>query len=724
MNDLGADLAWIAVQVAILTVPCLVAQALASRRGPSSGAWVATLSLGLVVLMNLHGLIVLTGWRGASAMNRPPSSPPGVASVESAVTRSRPVTVADGPSSTGTAWDLSTLRQAWSRLGRGAATPVEKCRPWGAALAAGALAGTALGLIRLAAGVHAIRDCRRRSWAIDEPGMLRLLTDLRQAMSCPLAVELRQTAELSTPATAGWRRPWIFLPEDWRSWDDIERRAVLAHELAHIRRGDYPVGLLARFALALNFHQPLLYRVAGRLRLQQEQAADALAAQFAGGRATYLVALATLALKQDGPIPCWPLRTFLPGRGILIRRIAMLRDQNESRASDQPLSRTWRAVTAGSLLSLTFGVTALRGPTRAVAGAPTAEAPASVPAALTAIEVPYIRNGMDGIVAIRPASIHRHAGTQLADRDLLSDGLGMDLADLAKILKVDSAAPGFRKLHWEEIEWVAANVLFGRGRNAQSNNLHSIEFGSLTVRAVGPFDWPAFLRQWNFGLEEVREGGRTFYRIVDPMKDLIPPDSCVYILDERTAVFDREKEIRALAGGKVAPLPDYLRGPDWERASRGLLAVAVGNRDGAFAKSFDLGRPEDAVVLTLFQGLDRWTLGVADADPIALHAVGDCLGDDSAAAITGAMLSLLKQGQQGLEHPDPKYLAMKGHQRAHDMAKALLTNLDVRSSGHRVEIRGTDFGTLADFATYLHDEAEEAKARVPDSKEQGRKPQK
>ena len=49
--------------------------------------------------------------------------------------------------------------------------------------------------------------------------------------------------------------------------------------------------------------------------LQQEQAADALAARFAGGRPRYLVALSRLALKQDGRSLCWPARAFLRCEG-------------------------------------------------------------------------------------------------------------------------------------------------------------------------------------------------------------------------------------------------------------------------------------------------------------------------------------------------------------------------------------------------------------------------
>ena len=73
---------------------------------------------------------------------------------------------------------------------------------------------------------------------------------------CRRPVELREVPDLTTPATAGWRRPVVLLPDDWRSWDDAERRAVLAHELAHIVRGDYAAGLVARLAVVAELLSP------------------------------------------------------------------------------------------------------------------------------------------------------------------------------------------------------------------------------------------------------------------------------------------------------------------------------------------------------------------------------------------------------------------------------------------------------------------------------------
>src|SRR5262249_6946634 len=53
MNELGLTLAWCAVQVSLLLIPTAALYAWASRRSPVSGAWVASLGLGLVVALSL-----------------------------------------------------------------------------------------------------------------------------------------------------------------------------------------------------------------------------------------------------------------------------------------------------------------------------------------------------------------------------------------------------------------------------------------------------------------------------------------------------------------------------------------------------------------------------------------------------------------------------------------------------------------------------------------------
>ena len=349
MNDLGLTLAWLAVQVALLLAPALVLHALASRRGPAAGAWVAALSLGLVVVLNVAaflpgiGLRTARPWSTARSRRRrcrirtAPAIPTGSTGSGRRPRRHRPA-AGRGRS---LAWLASGLGPARARGGRaGGAVSGRGGARWRSL----ALAGTGVGLLRLAIGLWAVAALPPSRAAGRRPGDDRLCsTSCGGRWDVAAPVELREVPDLTTPATAGWRRPVILLPDDWRSWSDAERRAVLAHELAHIVRGDYAAGLLARLAVVLNDYHPLVRWMAGRLQLQQELAADAMGARFAGGRARYLVALSRLALRQDGRSPCWPARAFLPARGTLIRRIAMLRDRiPDRRPFDRPWSRARR----------------------------------------------------------------------------------------------------------------------------------------------------------------------------------------------------------------------------------------------------------------------------------------------------------------------------------------------------------------------------------------------
>jgi beta-lactamase regulating signal transducer with metallopeptidase domain len=423
VSDLGMMLAWVAVQVTIVGVPCVAAHALASRRGPSSGAWVAAVSLGLVVLLNVWGLLAMTGRESVSAAGPASMRPPTTAVASASGAPEGGSTQAMGRDRPRLEVGLAALRLAWSRFGRGAAVPAEKCRPWGRFLTVVTLAGTGFCVLRFMTGLWAIRTFRRRGRAVEDPGMIRLLVELRRAMGSSQQVELLETADLSTPATAGWMRPVLFLPDDWRTWDDSERRAVFAHELAHITRGDYAVGLLTRLAVAMNYYHPLVRWVAGQLQVQQEQAADVLGAQFAGGCSSYLVALSRLALKQDTRLPSWPARAFLPGPGALIRRITMLRDQDGSMASDRPLTATWRVLTLCSLLGATFAVATFRGPVRAADDAPVANAPANPRATETRIEPPYAQLIAQTLPPYPlPADITRSFGEIAAQSDVLIFG--------------------------------------------------------------------------------------------------------------------------------------------------------------------------------------------------------------------------------------------------------------------------------------------------------------
>src|SRR5581483_2088331 len=140
----------------------------------------------------------------------------------------------------------------------------------------------------------------------------------------------------------------------------------------------------------------LVRRLAAKLRLHQELAADALAAAAAGGRATYLRALARMALRQDAALVAGVARPFLSDRGSLLRRVAMLRVTEDGR----PLGRAVRWGLAGLLVAAAVGASAVRG---------TAQGPAATPpptaGKLPPLDLSFVPAKADGAVLIRPAAL-------------------------------------------------------------------------------------------------------------------------------------------------------------------------------------------------------------------------------------------------------------------------------------------------------------------------------
>src|SRR6185295_3666095 len=123
---------------------------------------------------------------------------------------------------------------------------------------------------------------------------------------------LRESADVVTPVAVGVLRPSVILPADWRTWNVRTRRAVLAHEFAHLRRRDTLVAALSRFVTSVLWFHPAAWWVSGRISGLAELACDAVALERVGdpgGYSRVLVEFAS-AVNRSGR------RVALPGLAI------------------------------------------------------------------------------------------------------------------------------------------------------------------------------------------------------------------------------------------------------------------------------------------------------------------------------------------------------------------------------------------------------------------------
>ncbi len=216
--------------------------------------------------------------------------------------------------------------------------------------------GMAIGTLRLLMGIFGTKQLLQSGGALKDQRIQNAIDRLKQEMQIEKTVEVFESPNLSTAATIGSWRPVLFLPKHWRDWSDVELRTVLAHELAHIRNGDFAAGILSQISLVLHFYHPLVHWLSNRMRLEQELAADSLAASVVGGTNQYTRVLAKLALEHQDQNVGWPARAFLPTRHAFLRRLEMLRDLKGNEIKRLHRGR-WLAVAIIALSALSlFGL--------------------------------------------------------------------------------------------------------------------------------------------------------------------------------------------------------------------------------------------------------------------------------------------------------------------------------------------------------------------------------
>ncbi len=122
----------------------------------------------------------------------------------------------------------------------------------------------------------------------------------------------------------GWIRPVILVPAAaLAGLDPTALEAVLAHELAHVRRHDYLVNLMQSMVEALFFYHPAAWWISRQIRTEREHCCDDAAVELCGDPILYARALERLEDLRHSLEPNPGLALAANG-GILMNRIKRL----------------------------------------------------------------------------------------------------------------------------------------------------------------------------------------------------------------------------------------------------------------------------------------------------------------------------------------------------------------------------------------------------------------
>jgi len=173
---------------------------------------------------------------------------------------------------------------------------------------------------------------RRMKSVATQPAAIELqqmLHTLSRRLGVMRPVKLATSALVQVPTVVGWLRPAILIPMGClMGLSAIQVEAILAHELAHIRRHDYLVSVFQSVVEALLFYHPAVWWVSKQVRREREHCCDDLAVRVSGDSLAYAKALSFLEERRSS----FPVVVLGANGGVLTMRIRRLLGHKETPA--------------------------------------------------------------------------------------------------------------------------------------------------------------------------------------------------------------------------------------------------------------------------------------------------------------------------------------------------------------------------------------------------------
>lgn len=210
------------------------------------------------------------------------------------------------------------------------------------------------------------------------------LRDVCARLDIQRPVRLLQSDRVAMPMTWGWRQPVILLPAAAAEWQSARRTVVLRHELAHVKRADVVTQLLAQWACAVYWFNPVVWFAAFRLRVERERACDDEVLRLGTRASDYANHLLDIARECRVPGLSASAAVAMARPSQLERRMRAILDPTVRRAAERCTAILAAALLTGAVLAVsavTPTIETLPGPAIAatVSAAPAAAPPQAAP---------------------------------------------------------------------------------------------------------------------------------------------------------------------------------------------------------------------------------------------------------------------------------------------------------------------------------------------------------
>ncbi|HLZ40699.1 MAG TPA: M56 family metallopeptidase [Candidatus Sulfotelmatobacter sp.] len=165
------------------------------------------------------------------------------------------------------------------------------------------LLGVAFFSLRSAGGFFLLERERRRQSSIVSANVLEICYTLQDRLGIDRAIQYCECKWLQAPAVIGWFHPIVFLPVSaLTGLSEDQLQAVIAHELAHIRRFDPFVNVFQVAVETLLFYHPAVWWLNKRVRAEREHCCDETAVAVCGNAVEYARALTLMEEWRSAPV--------------------------------------------------------------------------------------------------------------------------------------------------------------------------------------------------------------------------------------------------------------------------------------------------------------------------------------------------------------------------------------------------------------------------------------
>ena len=206
-------------------------------------------------------------------------------------------------------------------------------RNYGSVISQVWLVGVIIMGIKLMIGYGYIQYLNHPSGLRRNPDLEIILQRLQSRFQLRTRIMIAETNKVVSPMVSGFVKPLILFPVGMINQLELhEVEAILAHEIAHIKRNDWIINLLQSLVEVIFYYHPAVWWMSSRVRQERENCCDDFAIAQGYDRITYariLVKLKEQELQSNSGLAL----SFYKSKNTLMNRIKRILGQSTGHSS-------------------------------------------------------------------------------------------------------------------------------------------------------------------------------------------------------------------------------------------------------------------------------------------------------------------------------------------------------------------------------------------------------